>query len=247
MMISTRQLLARTSQSTLAILVATTMAALPTAWAQSVPTDSRQQTMPGDGGTQSVAAAKSPVLAGMPRDGIAMRGSSTMPLPLSASPGDQQLYHVGAAGFFVDQSEVMHLDSDQQSILNAMREKALVDLATAQSAIDHDEQELWMLTGSDRPDSIAIEVKVREIERRKGDRRIAFIRSVGEAARVLTDDQRSALLGASPPEQTRATAPQGFDRSMTPQGDMAPAKPPGGMAGMADDSMGNKGGGMGDM
>ena len=33
------------------------------------------------------------------------------------------------------------------------------------------------------------------IERLKGDQRIVSIRSVGEAARVLTYDQRIALLG----------------------------------------------------
>ena len=60
-----------------------------------------------------------------------------------------------------------------------------------------------MLTGSDQPDSMTLETKVRDIERLKGDQRIAFIRSVGEAARVLTDDQRAALLGT---QRTRGGA-----------------------------------------
>jgi len=78
---------------------------------------------------------------------------------------------------------------------HGIKEKSIGDLAAAQRRIDQAEQELWMLTGSDRPDSMTLETKVREIERLKGDQRIAFIRSVGEAARVLTDDQRAALLG----------------------------------------------------
>ena len=52
-----------------------------------------------------------------------------------------------------------------------------------------------MLTSSDQSDTPALEKKIREIENLKGEQRIAFIRSVGEAAQILTDDQRGALLG----------------------------------------------------
>ena len=49
---------------------------------------------------------------------------------------------------------------------------------------------------------------MREIENLQGEQRIAFIRAVGEAARMLTDDQRAALLGTAP-VATEALAPQG--------------------------------------
>ncbi len=54
-----------------------------------------------------------------------------------------------------------------------------------------------MFMSSDQPDTPALEKKIREIENLKGEQRIAFIRSVGEAARVLSDDQRGALLGTA--------------------------------------------------
>jgi len=39
---------------------------------------------------------------------------------------------------------------------------------------------------------------VREIERLRADRRLAFIRSVGAAAAVLTDEQRQQLVDMAP-------------------------------------------------
>ncbi len=36
---------------------------------------------------------------------------------------------------------------------------------------------------------------MKEIEKLRGDQRLAFIRAVGEAAKILTDEQRTALLG----------------------------------------------------
>jgi hypothetical protein len=96
-----------------------------------------------------------------------------------------------------------------------------------------------MLTGSDRPDSMTLETKVRDIETLKGDQRIAFIRSVGEAARVLTDG-RAALLGTGAPGAAQMTAPQSSAGSVNPKGGMGSADP---KAGMRDDSMGNMGGG----
>jgi Spy/CpxP family protein refolding chaperone len=55
------------------------------------------------------------------------------------------------------------------------------------------------LTGADQPAAEKIDAKVREIENLRTDQRLAFIRAVGEAAQVLTDDQRKMLLGQLPP------------------------------------------------
>ena len=40
---------------------------------------------------------------------------------------------------------------------------------------------------------------MRETEKLRGDQRLAFIRSVGESAQVLTDDQRKVLIGQAQP------------------------------------------------
>ena len=194
----------------------------------------------------------------MGKMGVAGSPSPTMPSDLPGFPGASHIYHVGATGFFLDYSAGIKLTTKQQAALNGIKEKSLGDLATAQRQIDQAEQELWMLTSSDQPDSMRLETKVRDIERLKGDQRIAFIRSVGEAARVLTDDQRAALLGTSAPQAAQMTAPPGSAGSVNPQGGMGSTDPKGGTAGMGDaDSMGTTGGstpdtksnngGMGDM
>lgn len=164
-----------------------------------------------------------------------------MPPDLPGFPGASAIYHVGATGFFLDYTAGIKLTADQQAALNGIKEKSIGDLGAAQRKIDQAEQELWMLTGSDRPDAMTLEMKVREIERLKGDQRLAFIRSVGDAARVLTDEQRTALLGTGAPGAAQMTVPQGSG-SVNPQGGMGSTDPKAGMAGMGDDSMGNMGG-----
>ena len=54
---------------------------------------------------------------------------------------------------------------------------------------------MWQLTAADSPDETKIEAKTREIEKLRGDQRLAFIRAVGEAAKVLTPEQQQVLLG----------------------------------------------------
>jgi Spy/CpxP family protein refolding chaperone len=124
-----------------------------------------------------------------------MRVASALP----AFPGASHVYHIGATGFFLDHPEHIRLDTKQQTELNHTKEKGLLDQATAQRKIDEAEQELWTLTASDQPDAARIEAKVREIEKLRGDQRMAFIRAVGEAAKVLTDEQRHVLLGVVQP------------------------------------------------
>ena len=100
--------------------------------------------------------------------------------------------------------------------------ESALEQASFSRRIEEAEQELWTLTSADAPDAAKIEAKVRAIEALRGDQRLAFIRAVGEAAEILSDEQRRSLLGQLPPQ----------NQPMPPQ----PAAP----AGVG-------GGGMGDM
>lgn len=128
-----------------------------------------------------------------------MKGMSKMKMAaaLPGFPGASHIYHIGATGFFLDHPEHVALTTKQQTTLNSLKEKALLEKSSNQRKIDETEQELWTLTASDQPDAAKIDAKVREIEKQRGDQRLAFIRAVGEAAKVLTDEQRKALLGTA--------------------------------------------------
>ena len=146
-------------------------------------------------------------MMGMPPGGG--MGGMAMPTALPGFPGASHLYHVGASGFFLDHSEHITLNPQQQTTLNQMKEKALLERASTQRNMDEAEQELWSLTGSDQPDTAKIEAKIAELEKLRGQQRMSFIRAVGEAAKVLTDEQRSALMGQSAPQPAPANAPGG--------------------------------------
>ena len=129
---------------------------------------------------------------GMRRSGMGgMRSSSTMP----GQPGASHLYHIGSTGFFLDHAKHIALTSEQTMTLNRLKEKALLGRAAQQRRIDQAEQELYMLTGADQPDTTQIQAKIAEIEKLRTDQRMNFIRTVGEAANVLTHDQHRTLLG----------------------------------------------------
>lgn len=139
-------------------------------------------------------------MMGSMRGGAAMPGMASMP-PLSnlpGFPGASHLYHVGATGFFLDHPQHIQLSGEQQAALNRIKERSTLDQRTAERRIEEAEQELWTLTAAESPEIAKIEDKVRSIERLRGDQRLAFIRSVGEAARLLTPEQRAVLLGAKP-------------------------------------------------
>lgn len=128
---------------------------------------------------------------------------------LPGFPGASHLYHIGATGFFLDHPEHVTLSTQQQTRLNRVKQKALTDKSSAQRKIDEAEQDLWELTASDEPDGAKIEGQVRAIEKLRGDQRLAIIRAIGEAAKVLTDEQRQTLLGtgsADPHKQHSAPA-----------------------------------------
>ena len=103
-----------------------------------------------------------------------------------------------ASGFFVDYAVKIGLTVEQSTLLNGIKQRSLIDQSAAKRKAEEAEQALWMLTAADQPDTAAIEAKVREIEKIKSDARLVFIRAVGEAANVLTAEQRKMVLGMMP-------------------------------------------------
>jgi Spy/CpxP family protein refolding chaperone len=133
--------------------------------------------------------------------GMGGKGGSSMAMPsaLPGFPGASHLYHIGATGFFLDHPQHIALTTQQQAALNNAKEKALLAKSTTDRAVEQAEQELWMLTAADQPDAAKIEAKLAEIGKLHGDERLAFIRAVGDASKILTDEQRKILTGFAPP------------------------------------------------
>lgn len=158
-------------------------------------------------------------MGSMPMGGAGSPAAMAMPSALPGFPGASHIYHIGATGFFLDHAEHITLTLEQQTSLSQKKEQVLLQQAEFKRKTEQAEQELWVLTATDQPDAAAIDKKVQEIAKLQGDQRVAFIRAVGEAAKVLTDDQRKQLTGMLPPVPT----------PMTPA---APAMPAGGMKDM---------------
>ena len=114
-------------------------------------------------------------------------------------PGASHLYHIGATGFFLDHPQHITLTTEQQAGLNKAKEHAVLAKSTADRAKEQAEQELWTLTAADEPDGGKIEAKLTEIGKLTADERLAFIRAVGEASKLLTGEQRKILTGFAPP------------------------------------------------
>ncbi len=141
--------------------------------------------------------------------GQMMPGMSSMNMPPSALPGfpgASHIYHIGATGFFLDHAEHIDLSADQQVGLNKIKEQALFSKSALDRQIEQAEQELATLTSSDQPDLKKIEAKVRDIAKLGSDQRIAFIKAVGEAAKLLTEEQRKVLTGFASPAPAASPA-----------------------------------------
>ena len=129
-----------------------------------------------------------------------MGGGSAMPQSaLPGFPGASHLYHIGATGFFLDHPQHIALTTQQQAALNQAKEQATLAKGTADRAVKQAEQELWLLTAADLPEATKIEAKLAEIGKLHGDERLSFIRSVGDASKILTDEQRKILTGFAAP------------------------------------------------
>ncbi len=117
-------------------------------------------------------------------------------------PGGSHIFHVGATGFFLDHQDLVPLSQEQQQSLNQIKTNALFDQSSRDRKVAQAEQELWSLTSPDKPDLKVIDRKVKEIESLKGEQRIAFIRSVNEASKILRADQRNVILGRASPQNS---------------------------------------------
>lgn len=122
---------------------------------------------------------------------------ASAPMLLPGFPGAPHLYHLGAADFFLDRVENLELSVTQRVTLGRIRESALMARANRTRELEEADQVLFQLTGADQPDAEKIETQVRRIEALRRARRLAFIRAVGEAAQVLTEDQRRIVAGAA--------------------------------------------------
>ena len=165
---------------------------------------------------------------GMGMGGMRMMGqlqeSALAGSQLPGFPGASHLYHIGASDFFLDHADHIQLSAAQIADLNRLREKALLAQSTGARAIQEAEQELWTLTSVDQPESSRIEAKIGEIGRLQGDVRMNFIRAVGAAASLLTDEQRQLLVGEpTPPEVKNNDQPES---SAAPPKTPAPASRP---------------------
>ena len=146
-------------------------------------------------------------MGSMAMGGAGSPAAMAMPSALPGFPGASLIYHIGATGFFLDHAEHITLTLEQQTALSQKKEQALLQQAELQRKIAQAEQELWVLTAADQPDAVTIEQKVQEVARKQGEQRLAFIRAVGEAAKVLTDDQRKQLTGMLPAAPTPPQQP----------------------------------------
>lgn len=159
-----------------------------------------------------------PMGDGMMMDMMKMMGPMKMPMPsgppgmsntpqsaLPGFPGISHLYHIGATGFFLDHAQHINLTADQQTALGRIKEQALAAKTHSDQQIEQAERDLGELTSADQPDAAKIEGKVREIEKLRGDERLGFIKAVGEAAKLLTDEQRKVLVGAMSPSNPMAS------------------------------------------
>lgn len=148
--------------------------------------------MGGMGGCCMGSMGQSPAADLSPGSGMAMQTN------LPGFPGASHIYHVGATGFYLNYADKLGLSTDQRTKLNEIKQQALLVQSNTQRKVDEAEQALWLLTAADQPDTAAIEAKAREIEKLNADQRIAFIRAVGDAANMLTADQRKMVLGLAP-------------------------------------------------
>ena len=145
-----------------------------------------------------------------------MQGMSMPQSALPGFPGVSHLYHIGATGFFLDHADHIKLTPAQQSALTKIKQEAMESSTHSQHQIQDAENELAQLTSADQPDAAKIDKKVREIEKLRSDERLAFIRSVGNAAKLLTDDQRKILVGVMQPNDTMPMP----SATMSPMSDM---------------------------
>lgn len=166
--------------------------------------DGKSDDMPMKGHGDMASAQKTEMPASMGHEGM---GSGTPAQPTSGESGPAALMHIGAKGFFLDRPQTFTPRADQAKTLGEIKERSAMEMMAADKKLQEAEQQLWKLTASERPDVTEIEAKVREVEKLRADQRIAFIRSVSEAANLLTAEQKQNLLRGSDAAKPDAKMP----------------------------------------
>ncbi|MGB6220039.1 hypothetical protein [Haloferula sp.] len=103
------------------------------------------------------------------------------------------LYHIGSKNFFLDHQAKLTLSAEQIYALFLIRARSSSSQSSADLNIEYEEHQLWLLTSENQPNDRFIAEKVREIEKLRSARRLAFIHAVAEAVEVLTDQQQQLL------------------------------------------------------
>lgn len=153
--------------------------------------DGKSGDMPMNGHGDMSSAQKSGMPASMGHEGMKF---PTPAQPAMEASGPAALMHIGAKGFFLDRPQTFTPRADQAKTLREIKDRSTITMMTLDKRIQEAEQQLWKLTASDPPKISEIEAKVREVEKLRAEQRITFIRSVAEAASLLTAEQREALL-----------------------------------------------------
>ena len=122
-------------------------------------------------------------------------GELTVRSDLPGFPGASHIYHIGATGFFLDHPEHIDLSTEQITRLNEMKTAAMLEQSGMDRRIEEQEEVIWSLTGAAAPNIGRIEEELLTVGRLRAEKRLAFIRAVGEAAQVLTQEQRDQLIG----------------------------------------------------
>lgn len=117
---------------------------------------------------------------------------------LPGFPGASHLYHIGSTGFFLDHQGHIGLSTEQLEKLNQIKEASALEQNEFDRQIERAEEELWTITSAAEPDATAIEKKLADIGVLAGQQRLSYIRAVGKAAKILSEEQRKTLTGHSP-------------------------------------------------
>ncbi len=130
--------------------------------------------------------------------GMILDATSALP----GFPGMSHIYHVGATGFYLDHPEHVMLTGVQRDRLEGIRDRASSSLAKTEAKIEDAEHQLFVLTAAPRLDADAVSAAVDKLAGLHVEARVDFIQAVGDAAQVLTAEQRQVLVGEASLSQT---------------------------------------------
>jgi hypothetical protein len=127
--------------------------------------------------------------------GRQMAGPSNKPSAdnLPAFPGNKHLYHIGADSFFLDKTNLISLNTTQQQQLTFIQNNWQQTDKNLDDKLSQAEQALWLLTAEDSPSVELITTEMEKIALLQMKQRLHFIQNVGNAATILTNEQRQIL------------------------------------------------------